>query len=355
MLVKILRESFLMAVGLIVVTALIATVAQAAPRDLAIGQSTSTARGLGGACFAIDSGDEALPCNPAFTARETEQDFKAEFYFGNDVSYLQDVSTLVAGDGDEGTVRRLFSQTRASEMEANLEAAYRRPTFGIAVAPYRIVYSSMIRNQALPVVNLLAAQERSARVQLAGYAGDDWSWGVQFRGVWRKFIAREFTLTDAAAEGGSSILDPETQNAFYIEPGLLREWTEHEWKPQLSLSLMQTGLVDRKHEAFPASPEFHVGGGIEPPVGIGRWLIGLDAALGSETRGWTDPLRLGTVYDVGMTRLSASVGGSDHAFGFLLRYGRATGGLTYRSRWIENWLGQDEWVRNVSLQLGVDL
>lgn len=354
MFLKVLRESFITALGLIIVSAIFASVAKAAPRELTLGLSTATGRSLGSSCFSVDAGDEALPCNPAFTARETQNDFKADLFFGNDIAYVQDVSTLLAGDGDEGTVRRLFSQTRASEMEANLEFAYRRPTFGFAIAPYRIVYYSMIRNQALPIVSLLAAREQSARMQLAGYAGNEWSWGVQLRGVQRKFISRTFALTDAFAEGGSGIFDAESQNALYIEPGLLREWNDAAWKPQVTATLTQLGVVDHKNEDFPTSPQIHVGAAVEPPVGVGRLQLGIDASADSETQGWTDPFRLGSVYDVGMTRLAGSFGRSDQAFGFQLRYGAAVGGLTYRTRYIENWLGEDEWVRNVSFNFGVD-
>lgn len=355
MLLKILRESFITAFGLILVSTFLASLAKASPLDLTLGPATTaTGLALGSVCYAIDASDEALPCNPAFTAKETRPDFRADLFFGNDVSYMQDVSALLAGEGNEETVRRLFSKAHASEMEANTEAAYRRPTFGIAITPYRIIYSSMTRDQALPVVSLLAAREQSMRMQFAGYLGNEWSWGLQIRGVQRVFISRTFSLTDALAEGGNVLLLPETQNAFYLEPGLMREWLDSDWKPQLTMAITQLGTVDHKNEDFPASPEFNIGGAVTAPIEIGRWQLGLNASFSSRTQTWLDPLRFGSVYDVGMTRLAGSFGRSDQAFGFLIRYWAMTGGLTYRSRYIVNWLGDAEWVRSIAFQFGVD-
>lgn len=352
-----LREVLLVIVATVTITSFVAVVAEAAqaPRDLTLGPSGSTARTLGGVCYAMDPGQQALPCNPAFIARDGDDDFKAEFFVGNNIAYLGDVSDLLAGEGDAGSVRRLFSQTRASEMETQFEADYRRPTWGFGFTPYRIVYYSFVRNHALPVVTVLAAQEQAVRGQFGAYMGDDWSWGVQLRAVNRRLISRTFTLTDVLVEDGSRLLEPDRQNAFYFEPGLLKEWTGERWRPQFTVAITQLGAVDRKIEDFPASPELHLGGAVHAPIELGRWELGADVALSSATKQWGDPLRLGTSYEIGMTRLDASVSRSDQTFGFLLRYGWATGGITYNSRWVENWLGRDEWIRTVAFQFGVQM
>lgn len=352
-----LREVLLIVLAMATISSFMASIADAAqaPRDLTLGPSGATARTLGGVCYSMDPGHQALPCNPAFIAREGGDEFKAEFFLGNNIAYLNDVTDLLAGQGDEGSVRRLFAQSRGSELEAQFEADYRRPTWGFGLTPYRVVYYSFVRNHSLPVVTVLAAQEQTLRGQLGGYIGDDWSWGVQLRGVNRRLISQTFALTDVLVENGMDTLTPERQNAFYVEPGLLKEWTDEPWKPQFTMAITQLGYVDHKIEDFPASPELHVGGAVQAPIEIGRWALGADVALGSKTKTWSDPLRLGTSYEVGMTRLEASLGRSDQSFGFLLRYGWGTGGITYNSRYVENWLGDDEWVRTVAFQFGVQL
>lgn len=325
-----------------------------AGRDFTLALSDPTARALGGVCFATDVGAEALPCNPAFIARDSDPDFRAQLFFGNNISYLEQIPSILSGDGTPEDVRKLFSQTRSSEMEAQIEAGYRRPTFGIAIMPVRWLYSSRIRNSSLPVLSVLAAEERAIRTQFGSYAGDDWSWGVQLRGVSRRFVVETFTLTDALAEGGRGLFAAETQQALYVEPGLLKEWPDEPWRPQLSMSITQWGVVDRKVEEFPASPEFHVGGSVRPDITLGEFELGVDSRWRSGMTEWSDPFRIGAAYKIGVTNWAASAGRSDHALGFQIRYGRLRAGLTYSSHWIENQLGDNEWIRTTYLHVGYD-
>lgn len=351
------EELALAAVVFTLISGLMASLAKAAPipRDLTLGRSESTSKLLGGVCYTTDPGRQALPCNPAFISRETDPDFRVQFFAGNNISYLRDVGDLLSGDGSEETVDRLFSQSRPAEMEANIEGAYRQPMFGIAFSPYRVLYFTAIRNKALPIVTLLASREQSLRVQFGSYLGDDWSWGVQFRGVRREYIGQTFSLADAAVEGGNSIFDTRSQSAFYVEPGLLKEWTESSWKPQMTFAVTQLGVVDHKSDYFPASPALHVGAAVHPEVSLGRWEVGVNADFHSDTKHWSDPFRLGSSYELGVTRFSGSVGRSDHALGFQVSYNDFYGGLSYTSRWIKNWFGSDEWVRTVFFEFGFDL
>lgn len=325
-----------------------------AGRDFTLALSDPTARALGGVCYATDVGAEALPCNPAFIAKDSDPDFRAQFFFGNNISYLEQVPRILSGDGTPEDVRELFDQTRSSELEGQIEAGYRRPTFGFAVMPVRWLYSSRIRNTSLPVLSILAAEERGVRAQFGSYVDNDWSWGVQLRGVTRRFVVETFTLTDALAEGGRGLFAAETQKAFYVEPGLLKEWPDQAWRPQLTLSLTQWGVVDRKVEEFPASPEFHVGGSVRPEISLGELELGVDSRWRSGLSDWSEPFRLGGAYKIGVTNWAASVGRSDHALGFQVRYGRLRAGLTYSSQWIENQRGDDEWIRTTYLHVGFD-
>ncbi|MBX2988978.1 MAG: hypothetical protein KF802_13905 [Bdellovibrionaceae bacterium] len=352
------REVLLMSIVVTIISGLMASLAHAAPsapRSLTLGLSDSDDKALGGVCHSLDVGGQALPCNPAFIARETKPNFRAQLFAGNNISYMQDVSKLLDGEGDRENMQRLFSQTRASEMEANLEGAYRRPTFGVAFSPYRLMYYSFIRNRSLPVITLLAAQEQTLRFQFAGYAGDDWSWGLQVRGVRRTFIASTFSITDAFSEDHDDILGPRQQSAVYLEPGFLKEYPDSPWRTQFTGTLSQLGAVDRKADDFPTSPELHLGSAVRPPVSLGELELGLDLAFSSQTSHWSDPFRLGASYEIGVTKVSGSAGASEHAFGFQLRYWDMTGGLTYTSRWIKNWIGEDEWVRTVYLQFGFNI
>lgn len=355
---RLFREVILLTVMFTIITSLIASIAKAEgpiPRELTLGKSDSNFKLLGGVCYTMDAGEEALPCNPAFIARETDSDFRAKFMIGNNVSYLQDVSDLLSGRGDEQTVDRLFSQSRPSEMEAQVEGGYRQPLFGISFSPYRLLYFSVFRNRALPVVTLLAAREQTLRLQFGSYLENDWSWGLQVRGVRREFIGQTFSMADAIVEGGDEVFRRSTQNAFYLEPGLLKEWPGLSWAPQLTFALMELGTVDPKSDVFPASPAFQLGAAVHPPISLGKWEIGVNANVHSEAEEVADVFRLGSSYEVGMTRFAGSAGRSDHALGFQVKFIGFYGGVTYTSRWIENWFGVNEWVRTVFIEFGLSL
>lgn len=325
------------------------------PRDLALGASDHTSKLLGWACVTMEQTDVALPCQPAMTAREDDADFKAQFFFGNNVSYVREVSDLVSGDGDAESVRRLFSQTHGSEMEADFEAGYRRPTFALAFAPSRIVYYSLIRNEALPQMTLLALQEQTVRMQLASYVGNDTSFGVQFRGVRRKFVAGDFSLADAFAEDGKGLFDTQVQNGLFLEPGLMREWLGVAGRPKVSVMVRNLGFVSEKFDEFPTAPELLMGTSVHPELQYGELELGLAARFNSQTQGLSDPWRVAGIYRLGVTRYSVSAGRSDFAAGFMLLYKNLNGGLAYTTRLIENLRGEQESLRTVYLQAGFDI
>ena len=170
------------------------------PRSIPLGSSDFTHHSLGTVCFAMDSLVDGLPCNPAFTAKERKGQFQTHLFFGNNVSYVQDVKNIMSGQADQRNIDRLFNQTRSSEMEANVEAGYLTEKFGLSFSPYRLSYYSLIRNSSLPVITLYAGEEQVLRTQLASYVNEDYFFGVQLRGVQRRFILSEFTLTDALVE-----------------------------------------------------------------------------------------------------------------------------------------------------------
>lgn len=327
------------------------------PRSLAVGVNTLSSSALGGTCYSIDTGS-GLPCNAAQIVNPTEKHFFANIFASNSVSYLQDVRALMDHQANAGTVESLFSQTHDAEMELSTELAYRRRNFGVSLTPYQLKYYSFLRNRALPQLTMLASQEENLRIQFGGHIGEDseneGSWGVEIRGVHRKFISNSFSLTDTLVDGKELLLATADQTAVYVEPGIVRKWSDHHWRPQISLVLAQLGFVDYKHPDFYSSPELHLGGSVSPPISIGMWTLGLDLNLSAEMSRWSDPIRLGSSYEVGTTRIMSSFGASDYALGFQMRYGAGTAGLVYQSRWLENWICENEWVQTLSLQVGLE-
>ena len=326
------------------------------PRSIALGNSDFTSRTLSYVCFGMDALVEGLPCNPAFAAKERRNHFQAQFFFGNNVSYVHEVSKLLDGTADAGTVEKLFSQKSSAEAEANIQASYLSETWGVQFAPYRLYYYGLIRNAALPVVTLYAGQEQTLSAQIASFAGDNgndhWFWGLQIRGVDRKFILSEFTLTDALASGGSKYFEKQNQRALYLEPGLLYEFAEKPWRPQVGLTIKNAGFVDKKFDEIPANPDWHVAGSVRPPVGYGELELGLNLRFNSYIEEFKDVPHLGLSYKLGAMQGLASYADREYSLGFLLHYENWNGGLTYWRKKYENLLGEKDQLQTVYLELG---
>lgn len=322
------------------------------PRAIALGNSDFTSRSLSTACFGMDALIEGLPCNPAFTAKERGTQFQTQFFFGNNVSYVRDVSQLLDGTGDLGTVERLFNQKASSEMEANIQASFIRATWGLGYSPYRLFYYSLIRNSALPVITLYAGQEQSVVGQVASFAENNLYWGMQLRAVDRKFLLSEFTLTDALASGGSEYLVSKTQRALYIEPGVLYAFDEKAWKPQVGLTIKNAGLVDTKYDELPTTPDWHLAGSVRPPLALGELELGLDLFFNSYVEEVKEVPRFGASYKLGAMQALASYADREYSVGFLLHYERWNGGLTYWRKKFENLVGEQDQLQTVYVELG---
>ncbi|WP_413288506.1 hypothetical protein [Bdellovibrio sp. HCB337] len=339
-------------VGLFLLLVTLQASALEVPRAISMGGSNFTSRSLSHVCFGMDALIEGLPCNPAFTAKDRRSQFQTQFFFGNNVSYVRDVSQLLDGTGDEGTVERLFNQKASAEMEANIQASFIRETWGLGYSPYRLFYYSLIRNSALPVITLYAGQEQSLSGQIASFVKDNFYWGLQLRAVDRKFILSEFTLTDALASGGNDNFDSKTQRALYIEPGVLYSFEEKPWKPQVGLTIKNAGLVDKKYDELSTSPDWHLAGSVRPPVGMGELELGVDFLFNSYIEEAKEMPRIGASYKLGAMQALASYGAYEYSAGFLLHYDGWNGGLTYWRKKFENLVGEQDQLQTVYLELG---
>jgi len=322
------------------------------PRAIALGSSDFTSRTLSSACFGMDALIEGLPCNPAFTAKERRSQFQTQFFFGNNVSYVREVTRLLDGSGNPDTVEKLFSQKSSAEAEANVQASYLSENWGLQFSPYRLYYYALIRNTALPVVTLYTGQEQILAAQVASFAQENWYWGAQLRAVDRRFILSEFSLTDALASGGNQYFETKNQRALYLEPGLLYEFINKPWKPQIGLTIKNAGFVDKKYEELSTSPDWHLAGSVRPPVGLGELELGLDLRFNSYVEEFRDVPHLGFSYKLGAMQGLASYSDREYSLGFLLHFEDWNGGLTYWRKKYENLLGEQDQLQTVYLELG---
>jgi hypothetical protein len=325
------------------------------PRRLTSGRSDFKSHALGDNCYSMDI-FSALPCNPAFLARDQKEYWYGHLFFGNNVQYYNDAKEVLDNRADTATFQRLFSQTRSAELEADIDVGKRNNHFAFSLSPTRINYYSLIRDRVLPYISLYAAQEQILRLQYAWELPNDFYFGVQARGLSRKFILSEFFLTEAVAEGGGDrVLNNRYQNIFYLEPGLLWSAPQTALQPQIAFSITQAGLADKKYDDLSSEIEAEMGASIKPELATGILEVGTHVSLHSQTKRWTDLLSAAATYTIGSSQYVGSISENQADLGLFLQVSKFQTGVVYDYRIFENLLGERDQIHTWYFQLGAEI
>ncbi len=299
------------------------------PRALSSGRSGMAVNTLGGSCYTLDAGVDVLPCNPAYLAKERERAFKIQLYGGNNISYLNEATEVAQGKASEKTVQKLFSERKSSELEATASLGYVTETFGFSYEPYRVSYYSQFQNSALPEITAFATLEDSAKFQFASYVANDLYLGLQVRYLHRQVVASRFFLTDILAENRNDYLQPHQQKFVFFEPGVLYSLEDHSWRPEVSLALTNWGLRDGSASFSDPVPEYHLGFGVAPDFGWGRWGWALDTAWHREVEDALEMFTLGSYFEMGILKLYGSLNKNAAGGGFTVLFDHFNLGLSY--------------------------
>lgn len=305
--------------------------AGALPSFLRDGSTRFLARSFGSTCYTMDSMERGLPCNPAFIAKAEKRHMDGDLFLGTNMDYIRDADAMLNGESDEATVASIFSRRDSSQAEASIEAAYQAQTWGVSVEPYRLVFYSRFENPALPMVDLIAAQEQSAKLQLSSYVAENFYAGLQVRYTHVKFVGKYFAATEALAGNTEEFFAPQTQELLYVEPGFAYAWDNTVWQPQVTAMLAQWGMTSAKSDQYPIRPQGLLGASIKPNVPLGLLEVGVQAGVDSETKNWRDTFRGAISYHLGILQFVVSASEYDHSAGFLLAYKSFTSGLSYWS------------------------
>jgi hypothetical protein len=329
------------------------------PRSLRGGQAGFAFRALGMGCRAFDVAADVLPCNPAHLAKNRERTFSTSLSFGNDITYSAEAKKLIDGKADKETIKNLFGERKTSDLQSQIEMGYAASNFGFAITPLGLNYRSLFRNSSLPEITVFASKDQSARAQIASYLGSSLSWGLQLRYLEREVIARQFFLTDALAEGGESLFQPERQTLFFVEPTLMFASDESVHRPEVSLGLVNSEVIRGTYSMEPSTrpiPELHLAASIDPfELSMGRWSLGFDSAWDREEKigfaGWT----VASTYQLGILTLMGSAGEEAQGLGFSILSGPLQVGLTSSTRTEEDASGFKYTNRRFDLLLGLQI
>ncbi|MCK6597111.1 MAG: hypothetical protein L6Q37_02000 [Bdellovibrionaceae bacterium] len=306
-------------------------------------------------CNSLNLAIDALPCNPAFIAKERRDRFAAHLFLGNNISYLKQVRDLSEGTASETTIRDLFQRHENEELQTQLEVGYLNETYGWAVTPFELKYLSSFQNQSLPKISLYASIEESAKVQFGSFIDNHWAYGVQLRYLQRRFVNSEFFLTESLTSDGDQILQTQKQNLFFIEPAMMYAPEAHSLNPEFSLFLANLALGDTNQSALPVIPQLHITSSINPVINHGRFGIGFDISLDKNLDKGYGPFTLASFYEFGILRLLGSLGRAENTIGATVFDSWWNVSLVYKTETYENALSEAYEQRKSYLFLGIDL
>lgn len=310
------------------------------------GGSRFLVRSLGSVCYSMDSFRRGLPCNPAFVAKEKAPRFDADLMLGSNMEYLREAEELLDGKSDEQAVAKLFSRREMVDGEISVEASFQRPTWGISVEPYRLVYVYQFENAALPMVDMIASEEQSIKAQLASFTSGNFYAGLQLRYTHIKYIGNSFSVAEAMAGDNEKLFEIHNQDILYVEPGLLYAWEDTVWEPQISAMLSQWGVSSKKSEQYPIRPQGLLGASVKPAVPLGLLEVGVQFQIHNETENFQDAVRAAITYQLGLLQAVLSGSQYDQSAGFLATYKNFSTGLSYWS---------EKQNKSVFIQFGVSL
>ncbi len=265
--------------------------AEMMPATLRDGSTRFLSRSLGSACYTMASVERGLPCNPAAIAKDRKARFNADLFIGANVDYIKDAEDILRGKDDVDTVSKFFARRDSVDAEASIEASYIAPKWGLSVEPYRVVAVTHFENPALPMVDMVLAEEQNVKGQIATYAYDNFYAGLQARYTHVRFIGQYFSISEALAGNRDELFAAETQELFYLEPGVMYAWEEVTWQPQISAMLSHWGFSDRKTDEYPIQPEGLLGASIKPMVPLGLLELGVQFKINSQTQNARDAFR----------------------------------------------------------------
>lgn len=303
------------------------------PYSLTSQQSvTVTHLSLGETCHVIFLPGHLVPCNPAFLpidADKTERDsfLNGNIYLGDDYSKITEYFKILNNEDKAELAERFLNEKDPIAMQASTSLWMKSSWFSATFTPYKISYFSVVRDQADPQVALHALQEHSIAVQVGDEFADGFFAGLQVRGVKRKFIHQEFPVLEAVTDP-EHVLEIQDQHVLYLEPGVGYS-VPVDWRPRLSVNLINGGFADKNFEAFNTDPILDTGVGFSPPLGWPRLDLGVNYRPISQAEMAGERLRFGALLEFGVVSTSLGWDASNLSISVNSKFDKIGVGLMY--------------------------
>lgn len=312
--------------------------------------SSLVMKGLANACLTIITIPDGLPCNPAMTALNKKPSLGAEIQLSNGYSAMDNVRKLMDSKVTQELIDTLFTEGKIIQIEATTDINFNSKHLSGQYTPFSIKSFSVVRNEANPDVDLYAMEENGFTFQTGYKFYDDLYGGIQVRALHRKFIKQRFKLIVLGTQAGKDLLKPKEQSVTYIEPGFTY-FLGQEWKPRISVFLINTGFVSQKYEELSEPIEGQIGFGISPPMTWGDLDLSLEYRSMTYEESDLKKIRFGTLYHFGSMYLTGGIDSNGISGGVFYGLDKINAGIIYSTTQLVN-QGEGFYTQTVYVQLG---
>lgn len=290
--------------------------------------STLVTKALAHSCLTLTLVPDGLPCNPALVPLIKKPSLSAEFLLSNGLSSYEKVKSLVGGNFSQEVVDSLFSEGKILQLESNLDLNFISPLLTAQYSPMTVKGLSVIRNEANPEVDFYAIEESGFLLQGGYEVFDGFYLGLQTRFINRKFIKKRMMLVLLSTPEGRESLKPKEQKVTYIEPAMT--WfIKKEWKPRISLMLVNSGTYSEKFEEMPTPVQLQGGIGISPPLRWGELELSLDYKSLTYYENELQKWHLGSLYKFGSMSLALGADSYGLSGGVFYEIDKLNSGIIY--------------------------
>lgn len=307
-------------------------------------------KGLAGACLTMLDIQDGLLCNPATTSLLKKPSLGAQVQLSNGYASYDKVKKITEGQLTEELIDKLFNEGQVVQIETSADINFRSPYLYAQYTPFSLKGMSAVRNEANPEAELSAFEEKGITLQSGYEVYSGLHVGLQARLLERKFVKQRFKLLVLGTDSGKDLLKPKQQQVQYFDPGITWIITE-QWKPRISLLVMNLGSVSQAYDEYDEPVEAQVGVGVSPPVGWGN--LDLEVSYRSMTYEESDlnKLRFGALYKFGSMNLASGIDSNGLSGGVYYSIDKVNAGILYSTTKTAT-EGDEFYAQTVYVQLG---
>lgn len=274
-------------------------------------------------------------CNPAFLPEVQEGTLLGRVYFGNGYTALSTANQFIYQPITKDFLQELFQKQNVTSVEAHIQLAFVAKYFSAEFSPYRVQYVSEVHNPNLPVIAVHAVVERSLTfgggfpLSVISSSLEDFTFGTRLRLLERDYVHGSFSLFDAIGSDPRTLLPTKTQHGILMDPSIGWISPKMPWKLRASFSVNNVGSVWPADPLYPTLVDMSTGVGVEPPVGFGRWRIGLDLVNVIHGDDLMSRIRFGTSYKFGIAEVMGGFNTNSLTAGLQFGLNFITAGIVY--------------------------